>query len=209
MAKKSKSKSGQRGSKDLWIDAAYAVLIESGIDAVKVMPLADSLGMSRTSFYWHFQDREELLAALIEKWRQKNTGNLIAQTKAYAESIAEAMLNIFDCWVEPELFDSKLDFAIRNWAQQSAHLKEIVAKVDGERIDAIRAMFMRFDFDESEANPRAYTVYYTQIGYISLMVEEPVTLRLKNMPDYVEIFTGLLPSKSEFARFSARHTTPE
>ena len=42
---------GWRGSEDLWIDAAYALLVEAGIDAVKVKPLAERLGMSRTSFY--------------------------------------------------------------------------------------------------------------------------------------------------------------
>lgn len=196
---------GWRGSEDLWLDAAYEALIESGIDSVKVMPLAKSLKISRTSFYWHFEDRDALLDALIRRWRDKNTGNLIAQTNVYAETITEAILNLFDCWVNPDLFDARLDFAIRNWAQQSPELKSTLEETDRERVAAISAMFCRFGFAAEVAEVRALTVYYTQVGYISMMVDETLLTRLEKIPTYVEIFTGTGPSKSEISRFVARH----
>ena len=90
-----------RLSEEDWLAAAYEVLTESGVEAVKVMPLAKRLGVSRTSFYWHFKDREELLEAMVRRWEERNTGNLVARTEAYAESIAEAMFNLFDCWIDP------------------------------------------------------------------------------------------------------------
>ena len=92
---------GWRGSEDLWIDAAYALLVESGVKSVKVMTVAKALGLSRTSFYWHFPDRDALLDALIRRWRERNTANLVAQTELYAASITEAVLNLFDCWIKP------------------------------------------------------------------------------------------------------------
>src|ERR1700730_5847645 len=46
---------------DDWIRAAFARLATEGIDAVRVELLARDLGVSKGSFYWHFQDREELL----------------------------------------------------------------------------------------------------------------------------------------------------
>jgi AcrR family transcriptional regulator len=118
-----KSKPGEasgRGSLEGWLRAAYENLVESGIDAVRIAPLSERLNLSRTSFYWFFKDRDELLAALIDQWRNKNTRNLIAQADAYAESLAEAILNVFDCWLDPDLFDSRFEFAVRGWAQRSA-----------------------------------------------------------------------------------------
>ena len=56
---------GWRGSRDGWLEAGYRALIEGGVDAVKIMPLARQLNLSRTSFYWFFHDREALLAALL------------------------------------------------------------------------------------------------------------------------------------------------
>ena len=196
---------GRRGSEELWLDAAYKVLVRSGVDAVKVMPLAKSLNMSRTSFYWHFDDREALLDALIKRWQEKNTTNLVDRTEAYAETITEAMFNLFDCWIDTKLFDAGLDISIRNWAQQSPTLKKLLAQTDRDRITAICAMFARFGFDDNQADVRAHTVYYTQIGYISMMVDEPVRHRIKKMPDYVESYTGIFPSTSEIDRFQSRH----
>ncbi len=121
---------GWRGSPDLWLGAAYDALLEGGIDAVKILPLAKRLGLSRTSFYWFFEDREQLLDALVARWREKNTGNLIARTEAYAETIAEAMLNVFDCWLDPDLFDSQFEFAVRSWALQSPSLLKEVQAAD-------------------------------------------------------------------------------
>ena len=56
---------GWRGSQEGWLEAAYEALVESGVEAVKIQPLAKKLKLSRTSFYWFFEDREQLLAALI------------------------------------------------------------------------------------------------------------------------------------------------
>jgi len=198
-------RNGWRGSEEVWLDAAHRMLIESGVESVKVMSLAAALNMSRTSFYWHFSDRGALLDALIERWRAHNSGNLIAQTELYAETITEATLNLFDCWVDPELFDARMDFAIRNWAHHSVELKQILEQTDQERIDAIQAMFSRFGFSDKQADVRAHTVYYTQVGYISMMVEEALPERLERMPAYVETYAGRYPTQSEIARFMSRH----
>lgn len=199
------NKSKELGSADLWLKAAYEVLIESGVDAIKVMSLANRLNLSRTSFYWHFSSRKALLNALVENWELNNTKHLIQQTEAYAETITEATLNLFDCWVDSSLFDSRLDFAIRNWAQISSKLKETVRVSDQLRISAIKDMLIRFTFSNSEAEVRAHAIYYTQMGYISMMVEETTDERILRIPEYIEIFTGKSPSDLEFARFKARH----
>lgn len=200
-----KKKNGWRGSRDLWLDAAYDLLIELGVDAVKVMPMAKSLAISRTSFYWHFEDREALLDALVGRWKDKNTANLISQTNVYAETITEAILNLFDCWIDPELFDAPLDFAIRNWGQSTDKLKQIIEQSDRQRVAAICTMFSRFYYDPQQAETRALTVYYTQIGYISMMVDEPLLERINKMPAYAAIYSGRSPTQSEISRFMARH----
>jgi len=200
--------SGWRGTRDIWIEAAYRALVESGIDAVKVMPLAERLGLSRTSFYGHFADREDLLNALITLWQSKNTGNLLRRSEAYAETITEAILNIFDLWLMPEKFDSRLEFAMRNWAHTDTRLAAMLHEADRIRIEALQAMFERFGFSPDHANIRANTVYQTQIGYISMMKDgpaEPLEPRLKRMPYYAEIFSGLPVTETERARFLARH----
>lgn len=196
---------GWRGSPDLWLGAAYDALIDGGVDAVKILPLAKRLGLSRTSFYWFFKDREEMLDALVARWREKNTGNLVRRTEAYAETIAEAMLNVFDCWLDSELFDSQFEFAVRSWAMQAPALLAKVQAADQQRLDAIAAMLVRFGHEPAKADVRARTIYLTQIGYISMQTREDLAVRMPRMSAYVEIFTGQAPQQRELDRFFARH----
>ena len=145
------SERGWRGTPEIWLDAAYDLLVEGGVEAVKVMPLAAKLGLSRTSFYWHFADREALLAGLIARWQSQNTDNLIARTQAPAATIAEAMLNVNDCWITPALFDSRMEFAIRTWALTDSALAEVLKAADVVRIQALTAMFETFSYAQHEA----------------------------------------------------------
>lgn len=197
--------SGWRGSQEAWLEAAYEALLSSGVDSVKILPLAKKLKLSRTSFYWFFQDREQLLAALIARWREKNTGGIVRQSQAYAESLTEAMLNVFDCWLDNRLFDNKFEFAVRSWALQSDDILGEVRDADQARVEALCRMFMRFGHAENSADVRARTTYLVQIGYISMQSEEDIAVRMKRIPEYIAIYTGEVPQQRELDRFYARH----
>lgn len=196
---------GWRGSAEGWLEAAYQTLLESGVDSVKILPLAKKLNLSRTSFYWFFKDREELLGALVARWRDKNTGGIVRQSEAYAETLVEAMLNVFDCWLNKDLFDSKFEFAIRSWALQSEELLAEIREADRQRMEALKRMFIRFGLPENNADVRARTTYLVQIGYISMQSEEDIATRMLRIPDYIAIYTGQVPEQRELNRFFARH----
>ena len=195
-----------RGSRQLWLDAAYELLISDGIEAVKVMPLAKRLNLTRTAFYWFFKDIAELHAAMIELWEDKNTGNLVARCEADAATVCEALFNLMDCWFDPALFDARLDLAIRNWARNDPDLQRRLDEADARRIDAVTALFARFGFSPAQSQARSMTVIYTQIGYISMQVTEDAGERLDRVQQYVEIFAGTRPTAEEVARFVQRHT---
>jgi len=197
--------SGWRGSQEGWLEAAYDSLLESGVDSVKILPLAKKLNLSRTSFYWFFKDREELLGALLARWRDRNTGNLVKQSEAYAESLAEAMLNVFDCWLNDDLFDARFEFAVRSWALQSAEILAEVQQADQLRLEALKRMFIRFGHSETTSDVRARTTYLVQIGYISMQSREDITIRMKRIPEYIAIYTGQVPTQRELDRFFSRH----
>ena len=194
-----------RGSFDGWLDAAYDSLIRSGVDSVRIMPLSQRVKLSRTSFYWFFRDRDALLKALLERWKSKNTHNLVQQTEAYAESISEAILNVFDCWLDQRLFDSRFEFAVRNWAQRSSDVATEIFSADNTRLEALKDMFIRFGYKPLAADVRSRTIYLTQIGYISMQTSETLATRMARIPSYVEIFTATPPTRRELDRFFARH----
>ena len=76
MAKVAKPKSRRLTRQD-WIEAAIQKLIKAGVDSVRVEPLADQIGVSRGSFYWHFKSRGELLEAVLDQWRENQTQRIM------------------------------------------------------------------------------------------------------------------------------------
>lgn len=199
---------GPRGSPELWLDAAYEALVEGGVEAVKVLPLASRLGLARTSFYWFFRDREALLDALADRWAGRNTGALVAATRAYADSETEAMLTVIGCFLDPAAFDARFEFAVRSWALQSPEVMERVGAADRDRIAALAAMLEGWGHAPLDADVRARAVYLAQIGYISMQVRESLAERMRRIPSYVEIFAGRRPEPRELARFHARFGLP-
>lgn len=197
--------SRKRGSKELWLNAAYELLIAEGIDAVKIMPLSKRLNQSRTGFYWFFEDITELHRAMVSRWESKNTNNLIDQCNVDAGNICEALFNLMDCWLDPALFDARLDLAIRNWARTDPDLQRRLDEADHRRINAVSDMFTRYNFSKEQADVRSLTVIYTQIGYISMQVEEARDERLARVQHYVELFAGVPPISDDTKRFLDRH----
>lgn len=196
--------SGWRGSREVWLAAAKKALLGTGLDGVKIQPLANRLNLSRTSFYWFFKDRNALLDALLQDWETKNTGAFIEACNAYAETISEAVLNLIVVFQDEAVFEPQFDFAVRGWAHQSGAVMRRVNKADKRRLTAIRDMFERFGFAPEEADVRARTVYLTQIGYISMQVQETTEVRMARVPGYVATFCAQSPSPRELARFHAR-----
>lgn len=196
---------GARGSPELWLQAARQALLDGGVESVKIQALAKSLNLSRASFYWFFRDREQLLDMLLAQWRDRNTGNLVKRAGAYADTLAEAILNVCDCWFDADLFDPRLEFAVRSWALQSQRILAEVQAADTARIAALTAMYERFGRAPDSAAVRARTIYLVQIGYISMQTSEDIGLRMSRMAEYVRIYTGVEPEPREMNRFFSRH----
>lgn len=171
-----------------WLSAALDLLVESGVDAVRITRLAERLGVTRGSFYWHFADRGELLGAMLDVWAQSNTASII-RAATTPGTIEDRVLALFMCWVDPELFNPQLDFAVREWARGDAELQAVITEADQRRMEAIIAMFAENGFAEREAIIRARNLYYTQMGYYALNVQEPLSVRLSYVPVYFETYT--------------------
>ena len=58
--------------------AALDALARGGLSAVAVEPLAKELGTTKGSFYWHFADRNALLAATLDLWERRDTERVVA-----------------------------------------------------------------------------------------------------------------------------------
>ncbi|MEX0278300.1 MAG: TetR/AcrR family transcriptional regulator [Ruegeria sp.] len=190
-------------TRDDWLNVAMDVLISDGVDQIKVLNLAERMAVSRSSFYWYFKSRQELLDALLARWQATNTAGLIRQAEAAAPTITAAVCNVHRCVVNTALFDTALDFAVRDWARKSGKVRRILDQSDAKRLKALHAMFARYGYSEIEAETRARVLYYMQIGYDLAQLNEPMETRISMVPHYLYVFTGVEPKPQEVEEFSA------
>jgi len=194
---------GQRVTRQDWLDAAREVLISEGESGVKVLSIAEGLTVARSSFYWYFKDRQDLLDALLDDWERTNTAFLVRHCELPADTITGAVCNFFRCFIDPGLFDQRLDFAVREWARRDATVRREIDRADDTRLAAVAAMFRRYGYPEDEADIRARILYFQQLGYHALDQNEPMRIRMKRLAGYLFGFTGQWPSPDEVAALNA------
>ena len=69
------------------IDVTLRVILEQGVDAVRIDDIVAEVGVTKGSLYWHFEDREALVkAALTEHIRRLSAETLTGVSEALDES---------------------------------------------------------------------------------------------------------------------------
>jgi len=183
-----------------WLQKALEIFVEEGIGSVRITRLAEDLDVTRGSFYWHFQNREDLIDSLVSFWKDKNTA-AITGAVANTASLANGILRFFETCIDDSQFDPRLDLALREWARRSTAVRKLLDGEDDIRIEALRQFYLRFDYPMPQALIRARVLYYSQIGFDALGVRESLETRLSYTEAYFEAFTGQQLSTQENADF--------
>jgi AcrR family transcriptional regulator len=192
-AKPRRAAQRERLTREDWILAARKALIRGGIGAVRIVPLARSLGMTRGGFYWHFSGRQDLLDALLDEWERTNSACFEAILKESGHNGRAEFKALVDLWIEEKDFVPAWDAAIRNWARLSREVAAVVKRVDEGRIEVIRQIFLDLGYRDPQALVRARIAYFHQVGYYTLGLEETRERRLELVPAYVESLIGEPP----------------
>lgn len=187
-----------------WLRAAERILVARGVEAVRITRLAEELGVTRGSFYWHFKDRSALLDALIARWQAKNTRAVIEAAED-ALDLTGGILALFDVWIDVRRFDPRLDSALRDWARRSAAVRKAVEAADKARVRAIADLFARNGYQANDALVRARIIYFGQVGYYALGIRETLLERFRYLEAYFEGFTGRPLDPAIAEAYRAKH----
>lgn len=183
-----------------WLLKALEIFVEEGIDSIRITRLANELSVTRGSFYWHFQNREDLIDSLVSFWKDKNTA-AITDSVAQASNLADGIFGFFEICIDDSQFDPRLDLALREWARRSTEIRALLDSEDATRIEALRQFYLRFDYPMPQALIRARVLYYSQIGFYALGTHESLETRLSYTEAYFEAFTGRQLSARESTDF--------
>lgn len=190
-----------------WLNVARDILVTDGVGEVKVLAIGTRLGVSRSSFYWYFKSRKDLLTQLLDDWEARNTARIEAHCAFEAATITGAVCNFFRCFLDPAQFDQGLDFAVREWSRRDGQVRRRIDLADKARIAAVTAMFRRYGYEGYEADVRARILYFMQLGYHALDQTEPMADRMARTRGYLLGFTGQEADPEaleDFLTFAAR-----
>jgi len=179
---------GQLGRED-WVAVARKALITGGIDDVKVDVLARRLKVTRGSFYWHFESRQCLLDALLEDWEANNRREIAALQAAEAKD-GDGLIALFRVWLGEDQSFPAFDFAVRAWARKVPKVSTLVRQIDESWISLFQAHLERGGITAPESFVRARIMYFHQVGYFALAIDEVPEDRVKLARYYYSALTG-------------------
>lgn len=146
-----------------WVLAAARRLGSHGVDHVRVEPLAAELGVSKGSFYWHFEGREALLAAVLEMWESQGTeAIIITVNEARARPADRLRALITHTFGQPE--HDGIELGIRAWARHDDDVRAVVERVDTRRVTYVTRLLEEAGLPKRHARSRAEILYRALIG---------------------------------------------
>lgn len=172
-----KSRKLPRLDKRAWIAAAFAELAAHGWDGVRVEPIAATLGITKGSFYWHFADRDALIAAMYVRWSEGRVRAIRHETADDGDPRA-LLYRLIDLYARgPNAQGLSIELAIRGLARSDSRAADAVAAVDGERLARVSALFAKLGSKSAEAEAKAFLFYAFVFGQSLIAGRRDASLR--------------------------------
>ena len=140
-----------RLSREAWLQQALDILAEDP-EHLRIDELAERLGVSKGSFYWHFENRSEFILAMAEFWRDSNTLAVIEAVDAAHQSAEDRLYALMKQLLESDA--ARYDLAVRAWARHEPNILPVIREVDSLRTKMVRSIFDDMGFDGPEAQMR-------------------------------------------------------
>lgn len=145
-----------------WIDAAMKLLAREGVDAVRIDRLCETLKVTKGSFYWHFANRDQLIAAIARDWASRRPQTTFETIRALDASPREKLQRLFDLYWRDDIV--RFDRAMRAWGLGEPSIRKAVIATDREMLGFVAGLFEHMGYAKSDAHMRAATIFFTGIG---------------------------------------------
>ena len=157
----------ERLSREDWICGALELLITAGVEGVKIVPLAERLGVTSGSFYWHFKNRRELHDALLDYWEREMTDAAIEAAKHFEGTPKERIWRLMEHVMTAGM--ARFDLAIWHWAQSDAAVQKVFQRTLDKRFAFARWMFVEAGFSKTQAEARGRLMVIYMMGESTLI----------------------------------------
>ncbi|MBJ8347581.1 TetR/AcrR family transcriptional regulator [Antrihabitans sp. YC2-6] len=149
---------------DDWIAGALALLRREGVGAIRIPRLCEELGVTKGSFYWHFDDVDQLLEAITDYWCGTQNDAVRGLSELESLSVAERLevmgtrLTSESAWT--------VESTVRDWARTNERVAKAVRELDLRIFEVIQKSLLELDLTPEQARTRAGVLVFAGIGFV-------------------------------------------
>ncbi|MGL5811115.1 MAG: TetR/AcrR family transcriptional regulator [Nocardioides sp.] len=154
-------------SRSQWIAGAFEALCDGDFASLRVEPLATRMGITKGSFYHHFESRRALHLAMLEEWERVGTSQIIARVERADTDALSQLRGLASETMSGDPTADAIETAIRAWARADRIVAASVARVDARRVDFVAALLREIGLPSDLAEQRATLLYRVLIGEFS------------------------------------------
>ena len=152
-----------------WIESGIDVLARDGLGGLRIEVLAKRCGVTKGSFYWHFKDRQDLLTAMLEYWKEGRIRDIEKTTSVTPGREREQLHFAIEVYgASRNRKGMAIELAVRDWARHDPQAATFVEAVDLYRLECTRKLFVAAGMSDAEAKSRSLLLYACVFG-LSLM----------------------------------------
>ncbi len=144
-----------------WYETALKIMASGGVDAIRVEPVAESVGVTKGAFYARFKSREAFLDELLDYWRSESTTSVFAQLSSLEESPEDRLLRVLMLpFRRADVKErGRMEMAIRLWADRYKRAAVVMREIDAHRLQYFESVLLANALPATEANSRAFLIY--------------------------------------------------
>ncbi len=150
---------------ETWCYAALKQIATSGTVGISVEGLARELGVTKGSFYWHFENRQALLTAALSLWADTATSGIVTELSTIADPVERLRAILENSFLDHENAPTDTALAVSTADQAEA---DVVRGVTEVRLAFLQEIFIELGKTPSVAKARAHIAYTTYIGHFHL-----------------------------------------
>lgn len=155
----------ERNNRESWLVAGMQALAGEGPQGLKIMPIAEKLGVTKGSFYWHFRDLQDFRAAVLADWERCHTELAIM----CVEGDGGDSLSRLQKWIHGAVHaDFRLENAIRAWGLHDETAREVLDRVDQRRIGYLVKLLQEMGWPTAKARTLGEWTYCAWVGYATM-----------------------------------------
>lgn len=148
-----------------WLREGLTVLAEHGAPALRIDRLAERLGMTKGSFYHHFDGLAGYKSELLTYFGELSTMRYIEAVESVPNLTPRQKLNrLMTLVLRSPDHEGLLEVAFRAWAQQDADVHEAQRRIDATRVDYLRDLCRELGLPSRRALDMARVLYTVLIG---------------------------------------------